>query len=151
MSGKNISKNVSYYESNQFWRTIAIGAFVVIAFLSLPQLCSADCGHSHDHHDHHHHHEEPASFKWSKQANEAIEGDSDHHQHHHHHGEELHDHGHHSHGHAAHSHGSHSHAAHSEKSPKNAQSELKTKRKIANFSGNYIIHFIFVFVCFFFS
>lgn len=130
MIGKSKLRNVSDHESNQFWRTIAIGAFVLIAFLSLPQLCSADCGHSHGHHHHdhdhhHHHHEEPASFKWTKQANEAYEDDS-HHHHHHHHGEEPHDHGHHSHSHAAHSHGSHSHAAHTEKPSKNVQSELKS-------------------------
>ncbi|XP_055295595.1 protein catecholamines up [Sitodiplosis mosellana] len=106
MSGKN-KINVSDHESNQFWRTIAIGACVVIVFLSLPHLVSADCGHSHhghshDHHDHHHH-EEPASFKWSQQANEAYE-DHSHHQHHH----EEH---------------SHSHGTHAEKAPKTTQSD----------------------------
>lgn len=103
MTGQNKAKTVSDHESNQLLRSIAIGAIIFIVFLSLPKLCSADCGHSHEHHHHdhdhghhhddhdhgHHHHEEPASFKWSRQANEAYEDEHNHqghhgHQHHHH-------------------------------------------------------------------
>lgn len=109
MSGKEKLKKVSDHESNQFWRTIAIGAIVVIVFLSLPHLCSADCGHSHDHH-----HDEPASFKWTKQANEGYEDHHHHHEHSHGHGY-GHDHG----------HGHHSHGVHKKNAPKNAQSKLK--------------------------
>lgn len=97
MTGQNKSKNVSDHESNQLWRSIAIGAIIFIVFLSLPKLCSADCGHSHEHHhhdhDHGHHHDEPASFKWSRQANEASEKEHNthgHHHNHHHHGEHEH-------------------------------------------------------------
>lgn len=124
MNEKTKLNKVSDHETNQFWRTIAIGAIVVIVFLSLPHLCSADCGHSHDHHDHehHHHHQEPASFKWSKQANEAHEVNS------HHHTEHLHGHDHHSHDHNGHDHHSHSHGSpHTEKAPKNTQSKSNEK------------------------
>lgn len=106
MVEKSKLKNVSDHETNQIWRTLAIGAIVLIVFLSLPQLCFADCGHSHDshgHHDHHHHeheHEhhhggEGPSFKWSRQANEVYEQEEPHHdhQHHHHHDEHTHSHG----------------------------------------------------------
>lgn len=94
MGDSNKLENVSDHESNQFLRLIAIVAVVLIIFLSLPPLVTGDCGHSHhshDHqhgHDHDHHHEEPANFKWTKQANEAYE---DHH--HHNHDEHGHSHG----------------------------------------------------------
>lgn len=52
MSGKNKIKNVSDPETNEFWRYLAIGAIVLIVFLSLPHFCS---GQAHDHdHDHDH-------------------------------------------------------------------------------------------------
>lgn len=47
------SKTVSDHETNQFWRYLAIGAIVLIVFLSLPHFCS---GHAHDAHDHDHDH-----------------------------------------------------------------------------------------------
>lgn len=59
-------------------RSIAIGVIVAIVLLSFPSGCQ---GHSHDDHDHHHHHhqhEEPANFRWSRQANEMYEADGDH-------------------------------------------------------------------------
>lgn len=113
MGEKTKLKNVSDHETNQFWRMVAIGAIILIVFLSLPPLCSAhshdspDHHHHHDHdhdhdHGHHHHHEEPASFKWSKQANVVYEEEEgvhshndhhhDHHDHHHHHDEHAHTH-----------------------------------------------------------
>lgn len=110
MGDKQKIKNLSDHESNAFWRSIAIGAIILIVFLSLPHLCSACDGHDHHHHGHdhhHHHHEEPASFKWSKQANEAYE-DHQHH-HHHHHGEHDHSQNH----------------VHTEKASKPAQSKFK--------------------------
>ncbi|XP_031623211.1 protein catecholamines up [Contarinia nasturtii] len=94
MSDKHKIKNVSDHKPNTFWRSVAIGAIILIVFLSFPHLCSAhshDDHHHHHHHDHdHHHHEEPPSFKWSQEANAAYE---DHH-HHHHHGEHDHTHNH---------------------------------------------------------
>lgn len=128
MGEKTKLKNVSDHETNQFWRMVAIGAIILILFLSLPPLCSADCGHSHDspdhhhhHHDHdhdhghHHHHEEPASFKWSKQANEVYEEEEVHSHHDHHH--DHHDHHDHDHHHDEHA---HSH----EQKPKNVPGKL---------------------------
>lgn len=57
-------------------------------------------GHAHDHHGHSH--DEPASFKYSKQANEAIKKveenhghEHDHNDHHHHHHDDDHHHHHH--------------------------------------------------------
>lgn len=90
VSQKPISVNQS---TQQLWRTVAIGIIVAIVFLSLPNYCSGDCGHDHHghEHDHHHHVNEPASFKWSQQANEhhhhEESGNTDHHHHHddHHH------------------------------------------------------------------
>lgn len=84
VSQKPISVNQS---THQLWRNIAIGIIVVIVFLSLPNYCSGDCGHDHHGHGHDHHHHEPASFKWSQQANEHHHEESenaDHHHHHHH-------------------------------------------------------------------
>lgn len=113
--GENIQlKRISDHESNHLLRSLAIGAIILIVFLSLPHFCSAECGHSHDHHDHHHHHDhdhdhdhghhdEPASFKWTKKANEIYEEEQHHHHDSHHH---------------SHSHGSHGHEA-----PKNVQSK----------------------------
>lgn len=90
VSQKPISVNQS---TQQFWRNIAIGIILVIVFLSLPNYCSGDCGHDHHghgcDHDHHHHVNEPASFKWSQQANEhhhEESGNTGHqHDHDHHH------------------------------------------------------------------
>lgn len=127
MGEKTKLKNVSDHETNQFWRMVAIGAIILIVFLSLPPLCSAhshdspDHHHHHDHdhdhdHGHHHHHEEPASFKWSKQANvvyEEEEGVHSHHDHHHDHNDH-HDHDHH--------HDEHAHSH--EQKPKNVPGKL---------------------------
>ncbi|XP_063973723.1 protein catecholamines up [Diachasmimorpha longicaudata] len=54
------------------WIKLALAAIVLIIFLDLPVLCQSQAHHHHDH-DHHHHHDEPASFKYSKQANENFE------------------------------------------------------------------------------
>lgn len=75
VSRKPISVNQS---TQQLWRTVAIGFIVLIVFLSLPNYCSGDCGHDHHGHHHHgHHHHEPASFKWSQQANEHHHEESE--------------------------------------------------------------------------
>lgn len=58
-------------------RSIAIGLIVAIVLLSLPYGCQGHSHHDHDHH-HHHHEEEPANFRWSRQANEMYEADGDH-------------------------------------------------------------------------
>lgn len=94
MNEKVQSKSISIEQANLInWRKLAIGAIIFIVLLSLPKYCSGDCGHSHDDPHHHHHHvDEPASFKWSKQANEA---------------EHLHDHHHHDHDHQGHEHHHH--------------------------------------------
>lgn len=90
---KSISNNQSIH---LFLRNLAIGLTVLIVFLSLPNYCSGDCGHAnHDHEHHHHHVDEPASFKWSRQANEVHDA-GDHHHHpddsHHHHEHKHHHH-----------------------------------------------------------
>ena len=83
------------------------------AFICILLFCQA-LGHSHSHdHDHGHAHEEPPSFKYSRQANEAVEHghahDHDHHDHGHGHSHDHHGHGHH------HKHGhQHSHEHHEE-------------------------------------
>lgn len=109
--GKLSSQNdVSQRSSSSLLKYIAIGAIAAIVFLSLPGFCLG--------HDGHHHHDEPASFKWSREANEgfAEEGEpavevakpagvkcnhgheGGHHHHHHHHDEhDEHDHHHHEH------------------------------------------------------
>lgn len=53
-------------------------ALVVCILFSLPLVCGHDHAHSHDHapsHGHHHSHgeEEPAAYRWSKQANEQYQ------------------------------------------------------------------------------
>lgn len=90
------SKNVFEYETNQLLRSIAIGLIVLVLFLSFPSYCTGECSHGHhDHDDHHHQHpEEPASFKWSREANvdheqvhshqEPPHSHDDHHHHHKH-------------------------------------------------------------------
>lgn len=91
------AKNVADHETSNLLRSLAIGVIILIVFLSLPNFCT---GHSHDHDDHHHHHEhdnEPASFKWSRQANEGFEERVQHEPHshghdHHHHAHESHTH-----------------------------------------------------------
>ncbi|XP_058804753.1 zinc transporter Slc39a7 [Phymastichus coffea] len=70
---------------NKGWLTpIFITVFVVLIFFSLPAPCHSH-GHHHNHdHDHNH---EPPSFKYSKQANQPVAGESMHghsHEHHHH-------------------------------------------------------------------
>lgn len=111
MNDKTTLKNVSDRETSRFLRNVAIGLAVVIVFLSLPNLCSSDCGHDHGHHDHEHHdHEhidEPASFKWTRQANEAERL--------HHEQTEDHKHG--------HGHHHHEHAHHTEPNKKVAQGQ----------------------------
>lgn len=103
---------VSDHETNQMLRCVCIGIITLILFLSLPQMCSSCNGHGHHGHDHHHHdhddhhHNEPASFKWSRAANEQP--DSHHHHvddHNHHHGHHDHHDDHHHHQHEEHSHG----------------------------------------------
>lgn len=95
---KERTLTVPEYEKNKILRRAAIGLAFLIVFLSLPSLCFGHGpGHDHDHH----HHEEPASFKWSRQANEVYEEEVHHHHHHHHSHEHAHDHGHeHAHEHA---------------------------------------------------
>lgn len=52
MIGKNKLKNISDHESNQLLHYLAVGAIILIVFLSLPHFCSG-CSHDHGHdHDH---------------------------------------------------------------------------------------------------
>lgn len=99
---------VNDYQKSNILRNLAIGIVILIVFLSLPGFCVGDCGHSHNNHvndpHHHHHHddyvEEPASYKWSKQANEGVNSAEDssasheHDHHHHHEDEHIHHHDH---------------------------------------------------------
>lgn len=100
-------------------RNIALGVIVLLVFMSLPGLCRSHQGH-------HHHDDEPASFKWSRQANEDFDTDAvapapgvkcnhghdhDHHDHHGHDHQHGHDH-HHAHEHDAHAHYQHDHDHH---------------------------------------
>lgn len=63
--------------NKRLMRNVALALVAVIVFFCFPNLVSGDCGHDHGvghgHHHHHHDHEhisEPASFKWSREANE---------------------------------------------------------------------------------
>ncbi len=100
MGGNNIPVNVNDAKSKTFFRNLAIGIIVLLVFFTLPNLCGA-----HGNHDHHgHSHDEPASFKYSKQANEELlREEHDHHHDHDHHGH-VHSHGGHDHSHG-HQHG----------------------------------------------
>lgn len=60
----------SIKEDRTFLRNLALGVIVCLFFLTLPSLCGAHSQDGHDHHDHSH--GEPASFKYSRQANEDI-------------------------------------------------------------------------------
>lgn len=70
-------------------RNISIALIVAIVFFCLPKAASADCGHDHGHdhgNGHHHEHiEEPASFKWSREANQEHSHDEHTHKHGQHH------------------------------------------------------------------
>lgn len=92
MNTKTKTINVNdYNKSNVILRGVAIGVIILVVFLSFPSYCN---GHSHEHdeHDHHHHHdvEEPANFKWTREANEAYVDE-----HHSHEGHAHHSHDHH--------------------------------------------------------
>lgn len=100
-------------------RNIAIAVIVLLVFLSLPGFCRSHQGHGHD--------EEPASFKWSREANQAFDSHAevadpprpgvkcnhghDHHEHGHH-DHDHHGHQHHQEPHAAHDHSPHAHYQH---------------------------------------
>lgn len=58
---------------------IALGLFVLLIFLNFPWICQGHGGHSHDDHEHSH---EPASFKYSKTANEEHAHSTHSHDHH---------------------------------------------------------------------
>lgn len=118
--------NIGDYEKSDLLRNLAIGVAILIVFFSLPSFCTGDCGHAHDHmhaddphHVHHHHHddliEEPASFKWSKAANEGLDSAEDH--------SASHEHGHHHHPHAQ----DHTHHHHHSDENKHEQSAQKNK------------------------
>ena len=110
--------------------------YVFSAIFVLGFLCTVIFGHGHGHGHSHEHHDEPASFKYSQQANEP--GHDDHHGHAHDHGHahghghgHAHDHGHghaHDHGHGhAHSHG-HGHAHASKESMEDVMKEWAPKK-----------------------
>lgn len=85
--------NVNDAKKTKFFRNLAVAVIVLVVFFTLPSLCGAHGNH------HGHSHDEPASFKYSKQANEEILNAEHHHDHdHHEHGHHDHDH-HHGHGH----------------------------------------------------
>lgn len=97
MSGDQ--KTIKNVAMGRLLRNIALILIAVIVFSCFPNLVSGECSHGHDHdHDHHHHHHhhdhehvvEPASFKWSREANEVHS----HHEHEHAHHEHLHQHQH---------------------------------------------------------
>lgn len=72
--------------SRTFTSRVALAILIILIFFGFPALCGAH-GHSHD---------EPASFKYSKEANEQLKQNADvhshheHNHHHHHHGEDSH-------------------------------------------------------------
>lgn len=106
-------------------RNIAIAAIIAIIFFCFPAYVSGDCGHEHgDPGPHHHDHiEEPASFKWTRQANE---------EHLHHEHEHTDDHGH---GHEHHQHEHHEHIHHTgEEKIRNSRGKYESiRRKIDDY------------------
>lgn len=84
----NNQKPLKDVVSKRLLRNAAIALIVVIVFFCFPNLVTGDCGHDHGdgHHHHHHHHEhdhieEPASFKWSRAANEKVSHEHEHEHH----------------------------------------------------------------------
>lgn len=65
---------------HSFWVKVALTVFVLIILFDLPVLCRGH-DHHHHHHDHDHDHNEPASFKYSKEANEHLTQPHSHHDH----------------------------------------------------------------------
>ncbi|XP_011304359.1 protein catecholamines up [Fopius arisanus] len=72
------------------WIKIAVAAIILIIFLNLPLICESqghhhhEGHHHHDDHDHHDHPHEPASFKYSRQANDpSIKNPHENHHHDH--------------------------------------------------------------------
>ncbi|KAJ6648364.1 Protein catecholamines up [Pseudolycoriella hygida] len=126
MGDTRIPVNVKDVETKTFFRNLAIVIIVFVVFFTLPSLCGA---HGSQHHGHSH--DEPASFKYSRQANEEhhhSHHDHDDHGHVHSHGHGGHDHVH-SHGHGGHdhvhSHGhDHSHGSHSSENKKSNEMPL---------------------------
>lgn len=93
MGGNKEPVNVNDAKRKTFFRNCAVAIIVFVVFFTLPSLCGA---HGNNHHGHSH--DEPASFKYSKQANEELLREEHHHGHHHHgheHSHDSHDHGHH--------------------------------------------------------
>lgn len=87
---------VDDHKNNTFLRNVAIGVILLLVFLTLPNLCGA-------HGDHGHSHDEPAGFKYSREANEQfLKEQHDHHAAHHGHAHGGHGHDDHHHGHAHH-------------------------------------------------
>lgn len=107
MGGNTTPVNVNDAKRKTFFRNLALAIIVFLVFFTLPNLCGAHGSHQHDHHGHSH--DEPASFKYSRQANEEILKKEEHHHHghhHHHHDDDGHGHAHghgndHGHGHRA--------------------------------------------------
>lgn len=84
----NNQKPLKDVVSKRLLRNAAIALIVLIVFFCFPNLVTGDCGHDHGdgHHHHHHHHqhehiEEPASFKWSRAANEEVPHEHEHEHH----------------------------------------------------------------------
>lgn len=108
--------NVNDHKRKTFFRNLAVVIIVVLVFFTLPSLCGA-------HGDHDHSHDEPASFKYSRQANEKILREEHHHNHHDHYHESSH-HGHHDHGHEHHEHSHGHHHHHYEESVNKKSAEI---------------------------
>lgn len=132
---KNIPINVKDHQTvDNFFRNVALGMVVLIVFLSLPNLCTG-----HDHHGHSH--DQPASFKYSREANEHFLKEQEQHHHHDehlHHHEDSHDHHHDHHDHHDHHEHHHRHAHETKKVENKGKFILASKN--LNLESNICFH-----------
>lgn len=94
----NKQKSLQSVVTSRLVRNVAIALILLIVFFCFPNFVSGDCGHDHSHDNGHHHEhiEEPANFKWTREANEGHshshhepEHEHEHHHEHKHHTENV--------------------------------------------------------------
>lgn len=123
MKTRTINTNVNNSNNKLCRRNVITGLLIITIFLSLPVLCKGHGDHYHDNSG------KPASFKYSREANEEFinEQHSNEHVHHEHHShgsnhDDSHKHHHHNHDHGHHhnhDHGHHHNHGHKERKDMN--------------------------------